>query len=101
MCARQHCDAELGSPVEYQLLGTQLDSDPMVTFEGYCTLVFQASVVSDHRQDEESTLKVIPVRTHIEGVPSFVESVVKSLCGHDMLKNMCVFNIKGVGTQEH
>ena len=53
----------LGPPVEYRLLGPLLDPDPRVTCQGYCSLLFQASVVNrgsstDHRQDEESILKV-------------------------------------------
>ena len=65
-CARRVVGGEgpvVGSPVDYRLLGPPLDLEPRVTCQGYCTLVFQASVVNksspnDHRQDEESILKV-------------------------------------------
>ena len=61
VCSRRHTAAELGNPVDYRLLGPPLDPEPRVTYEGYCTLDFQASLVSNGHllSGEESILKVI------------------------------------------
>lgn len=84
VCARQHCVSgeQLGSTVEYRLLGPPLESEPRVTCEGYCTLVFQASLVknfpNDHWEDEKSILKLtLQVFTTGHGTSECLSSLAK------------------------